>query len=378
MEKYSDTLLFLKGHGVECVELHDEDNLAKVLLVPAWQGRVMTSTASGDEGADFGWINRQLISEGKVNPQFNPYGGEERFWLGPEGGPFSLYFRGGDAQVYENWQVPAAIDTEPFGVVERNDAHALFEAEMELKNCAGNCFNIGVKREVTLLSRNEIESTFGVSLPMTLSAVAYRSCNIIENRAENTWTKESGAPSIWMLGMFTPTPSTVVFLPYDTSKGEPKVNSEYFGTIPAERLVVSSGLVCLKIDGEFRSKIGLPKGYDTGICGSYDRDSKTLTLVKYQCSEDSDSYVESKWGEQDNPFGGDVINAYNDGPTETGEVMGPFYEIETSSPAAFLKPGERLAHIQEVVHLQGEETLLGGILDSLVGDGCMKSILNAF
>ena len=63
----------------------------------------MTTSASGDEGDSYGWINYRFIREGKVSPQFNPVGGEERFWLGPEGGPFSLYFKEGQEQVYDNW-----------------------------------------------------------------------------------------------------------------------------------------------------------------------------------------------------------------------------------------------------------------------------------
>lgn len=57
-------------------------------------------------------------------------------------------------------------------------------------------------------------------------------------------------------------------------------------------------------------------------------------------------------GRQKNPYCGDVINAYNDGPTEDGSMMGPFYEIETSSPGAELAPYESLIHTQKIIHLQ--------------------------
>ncbi len=50
------------------------------MVIPAWQGRVMTTSASGDEGDSYGWINYRFINEGKVSSQFNPVGGEERFW----------------------------------------------------------------------------------------------------------------------------------------------------------------------------------------------------------------------------------------------------------------------------------------------------------
>ena len=51
--------------------------------------------AAGDTGASFGWINRQLIASGKLLPHMNAFGGEDRFWMGPEGGQFSIFFAPG-------------------------------------------------------------------------------------------------------------------------------------------------------------------------------------------------------------------------------------------------------------------------------------------
>jgi hypothetical protein len=36
----------------------------------------------------FGWINRKLIASRKIQPHINVFGGEDRFWIGPEGGQF--------------------------------------------------------------------------------------------------------------------------------------------------------------------------------------------------------------------------------------------------------------------------------------------------
>jgi hypothetical protein len=41
--------------------------------------------------------------------------------------------------------------------------------------------------------------------------------------------------------------------------------------------------------------------------------------------------------------------------------MGPFYEIESSSPAALLQPGQSLEHTQRIFHIVGEESLLDEI-----------------
>ena len=77
--------------------------------------------------------------------------------------------------------------------------------------------------------------------------------------------------------------------------------------------------------------------------------------------------MNSKWGPQEDPLDGDVVNAYNDGPLEDGSVMGPFYEIESSSPAAFLAPAESMVHRQMIFHISGEEKELDVILQSLFG-----------
>ena len=75
--------------------------------------------------------------------------------------------------------------------------------------------------------------------------------------------------------------------------------------------------------------------------------------------------MNGQWGIQNDPYYGDVINAYNDGPVEDGSVMGPFYEIETSSPGAELAPNESLTHTQKIIHIQGNDKQLDYIIKKL-------------
>lgn len=46
MKTYGEEHSFLESCGVRVVELSDESGRARVCLVPAWQGRVMTSPAA--------------------------------------------------------------------------------------------------------------------------------------------------------------------------------------------------------------------------------------------------------------------------------------------------------------------------------------------
>ena len=74
------------------------------------------------------------------------------------------------------------------------------------------------------------------------------------------------------------------------------------------------------------------------------------------------------WELQDEPYKGDVVNSYNDGPPEPGaKPLGPFYELETSSPAAALKPGGTISHVHRTFHLQGPEADLDPIVRATLG-----------
>jgi len=47
--------------------------------------------------------------------------------------------------------------------------------------------------------------------------------------------------------------------------------------------------------------------------------------------------------------------------------MGRFYEVESSSPAAALKPGESIQHIHRTIHLKGDKKELDKITMKLLG-----------
>lgn len=378
MGSYGYDARFLKENGISYSELISEDGNSKVLVVPAWQGRVMTSSAAGDGGDSFGWMNYEYISKGEIDPQFSPFGGEERLWLGPEGGPFSLYFKGGDEQVFANWQVPKVLDTEAFDVDSSCSRKICLSKEARLTNASGTEFKMRISRTVSLMDKADVEKSFRVRLPKEIQMVGYESRNCITNAGAKAWSKDEGLIDVWMLGCFNPTPTTTVFIPYNeyldcSSVDEPAsesgriVNDEYFGKMPEGRLVAEDGIVYFKIDGALRSKIGLNALRSKGLCGSYDSSRGLLTILWCGAPPEGATYVNGQWGHQDDPFNGDVINSYNDGPLEDGSIMGPFYEIETSSPGAELQAGETLAHVQKVMHIQGDEKNLAPIVKAVFG-----------
>lgn len=352
---------------VEVVEL--KKNSSAILLVPAWQGRVMTSTADGEEGFSFGWINHELISSGKILPHINAFGGEERLWMGPEGGQFSLFFKKDAQFIFDEWQTPAFLDTEPFEIIKQSLTSVLFARNVETENYSGTKFKFRLEREVALLDDKALEEDLNLNIK-GLNCVAYRSGNTIINTGDNEWTREKGLLSIWMLGMFNPSPAVVVAIPFKPGDEKilgPPVNDNYFGRIPGDRLKVTETHIFFRADGKSRGKIGLPPQRAAGNMGSYDSANNILTLLICRMPEGNPGYVNSSWELQEDPFSGDALNSYNDGPLEDGTQMGPFYELESSSPGAALKPGDKLNHIQYTLHLTGNRDLLNDVSIKILG-----------
>ncbi len=361
--KFGEDLDFLKKH-TDVVVLSDKTGSAQIALAPAYQGRVMTSTARGLDGISFGWINKKLIASGKTKKHINAFGGEERFWMGPEGGQFALYFAPGVPFDFDHWQVPPVIDTEPFELVSKTAGKAVFTKTCTLQNYSETKFDIKIDRTVRLLSRNSAAKKLKINLPDSVGAVAYETLSKITNNGRKKWSKKTGLLSIWILSMFNPSPETTVvigFEPGPESELGPKVNDSYFGKVPPDRLVVKDDLLFFRADGKYRSKIGLSPLRAKPVLGSYDARNKVLTIIQYSKPEGVTDYVNSMWQIQDKPFTGDVANSYNDGPNEAGDIMGPFYEIESSSPAIELAPGQALSHTHRVFHFAGPEPDLNKI-----------------
>ncbi|QIP12626.1 hypothetical protein G8759_08320 [Spirosoma aureum] len=358
---FNEARHFLQEYHHDLIELKAGD--AQALICPAYQGRVMTSTADGQ--ASYGWINYELIQSKKILPHMNAFGGEDRFWLGPEGGQFALYFKKGDPFDGEHWQTPAAIDSEPFTLTKKTETSATFTRQVELVNYSGSLFNIGIERTVSLVSKPEIDQLLGEKTD-SLKVVGVRSDNVITNKGAQTWSAKTGLPSIWILGMMNASPATTVIVPFQPGAGQP-INDSYFGKLPAERLIIGERSALFKADANYRSKIGVAPARATKWLGSYDPGTKTLTLVTYTFDSSNKQYVNSAWELQKEPFSGDVLNAYNDGPMKPGQPqMGKFYEMESSSPAAALAPSQSMQHQHTTIHLQGPESQLDKISQRLL------------
>jgi hypothetical protein len=368
---------FLKQHDSIIVLQTDGEN-AQVIVSPKYQAKVFTSTAAGNDGVSFGWVNYKAFT-GKQDAHMNAYGGENRLWLGPEGGKFSLYFKPGSEMVFDNWKTPAPIDTEAWNVTDKSNSQVSLQKAMKLTNYKGTELDLLLDRTIKILDRQQINNNIGVSLDTSVKVVGYETLNVLTNKGTVEWTEATGMPCMWLLDMFKPTPATVIVIPFKNAAGQPfdKVaTTNYFGQIPADRLKHTDEILYFKADGKSRGKLGVLPGKAKPVAGSYDAQSKILTITIFDVAPEG-KYLNQEWNTAKPSFSGDAVNAYNDGPLEDGTQMGPFYEIESVSPAAFLKPNQTLTHKHSVYHFTGGEQGLDVISKKMFGVS-LEDIKKAF
>lgn len=378
--RFESDLAFLRQH-TDVLLLTDPSGAGQVAVGPAYQGRVMTSTTGGSDAPSFGWIGRAAIASGQRQAHMNVFGGEDRFWLGPEGGQYALFFKRGDPFDLAHWQVPEPLDWGNWEVASQTATSVRFHKRMTLVNYSATEMDIDVDRTVRLLSRGDFTTLLGEPPGNAVRTVAFESSNTITNVGRAPWRPESGLVSVWILGMFNPSSKTTIVLPFAPGSESilgPIVNDAYFGKVPGDRLVVKDSAVFFRGDGQYRSKIGLSPQRALSMAGSYDGLEHVLTLVQYTRPADALSYVNSMWEIQREPYKGDVINSYNDGPPAAGQPpLGPFFELETSSPALSLSPAQRYTHVHRTFHFVGPEPELDRIARATVKVG-LNELTNTF
>jgi len=358
---------FLKQQDSNLLVLKDKDEKALVIVSPKYQAKVFTSTADGLDGTSFGWVNYKVF-KGPMDPHMNAYGGENRLWLGPEGGPYSLFFKPGAEMVFTNWATPAAFDSEAWIALSNEGSSVLLQKKMQLQNYAGTMLSILVKRKITLLDNASINNELGIETDNSIKAVAYQTENTITNTGNNEWNMQTGMPCIWLLDMLRPSQATITAVPYQNGldKKSKIATTDYFGEIPADRIKYINGVLLFKADGKSRGKLGLSPSRAKQYAGSYDAQNKILTIIHFDL-DTSGQYLNQEWGTVKPPLSGDAVNAYNDGPLDDGSQMGPFYEMESVSPAAMLKSGGTLSHKHSVFHFTGSKEALDNISRKILG-----------
>jgi hypothetical protein len=127
------------------------------------------------------------------------FGGEERFWIGPEGGQHAIYFPPGTTNfTFDAWKTPPLIDDAAYEVVESTRDAVTFKATGTLTNVAGTVFGLGIQRTVRLLDEPALAQALGGTLPPVGGGYDRQLAANLYGLAG----ARHRAFSIWLLGMF--------------------------------------------------------------------------------------------------------------------------------------------------------------------------------
>ncbi|WP_111980140.1 DUF6786 family protein [Algibacillus agarilyticus] len=339
------------------------DGQRKLIVVPELQGRIMTATANATKGQTFGWFNHDYLQTPHQS-RSTPIGGADRLMFGPETGTFSQFFPHGKERTTDNLYAQDAIVMQPYNVIAQTASKITVQAPVTLVNNADTTFEFDVKRTVRLFSKAEIEAMTKLTHLDTVEFVGYGSDTQIINTGE-AWKKETGLVSIWHLGAFKPSADTTVVIP---TKGTVKEATPYFNAIKTSHTQTAKNHVFYKADAQYMNKTGVPPHQTKPIMGAYDAQRNLLTLVMFNISKHQAArYVTASWIDSSDPYNGEIVNVFNDGPDDFGQYFGPFYEMESSSAAFELSSGGSQSHYHYTLHFQGDKTALNKITTELLG-----------
>ncbi len=371
LHSFGQDLTFFSKYGVETFLLGEGSSY--IAVSPKWQARVLSSTYGGEESPSLGWFDRSLLVETKRDLHMSQVGGEDRFWIGPEGGDSSVFFPDGTVQNEENWRIPPAFASESWKLVAKTRTQAKFEKEAEVQNSKGNKLKIKAEREISVLNRADVSTVLGIDIPEAVNMVAFQSLNKLTNIGTANWTPDYGMLNISVQSCFNANKNVRVFIPYragETSKLGEIVRDNYFesGYSEGGKLVLTPEYISFNADGKTMSGIGVSPLRSEGIALSYDASNKILTVILYIKPSGKRGYLPNSWRRSAMQFGGDAISVYNNGPlARTSASAEKYYEMSTYSPALNLNKGQSQFHLQRTFHFHGSEYDLGLIAYKLAG-----------
>lgn len=372
---FREAVELLKDTGSRAIVLAARRAPGGVLVAPDLVGQVLRSTFNCASGNVNGWINEAAIRPGKIDPVFNNFGGEERIWFAPEGGPFGLML-GRKESKFENYCVPPGMSTLEYKVVESGPTMVLLEADLTLENSVGTRFDLHVERRISLFQ----STPYALGISRGIDVVGFQTENTVTKTGVG-WTRNGGTVAIWCLGQLLEHPRLSIIVPVHRAEnsGSPRTTvDEYFkdlcigGVFPLARRVDHGEFVLLKADGRVRGKVGVKRDRAKGRLGSCSPDDLHLIIVDHDFYPELE-YVTGYWRRYENAFDGDALSVYIDGPERTEGPCGVSYELESMSPALFLLPNQSFAYCNRTFHLRGDpgavdlvcRRFLGPTLDQL-------------
>ena len=366
-----DLLALLESTGHEPLVLRGDDEDKRVVVAPSLMGRVMAAGFEGERGETDAFVFEQQIRDGfshEGKGTWNNFGGAERVWFGPDGGPFGTFFPPGAPQTYQHMRFQPALNRAEYRIVERGSSgkRVVLGADIELANHAGQRFRLEVRREVEVLE----SCPFVVDPEDRVESVGFESRTTAKNVGTEPITRRTGPVTIWTVGQFDCRDHSVVMIPIRkgpaSELGEP-VCMEYTrhvtpgGVVPDRFMSVGEDRVLIGANGRAQIKLDVWKRRCLGRLGAIDLERNAMTIVDFDFHPHKD-YAATYWL----PYDGDP---YDGAPISVMVVAGdaqntgslPFHELESFSPALFPGPGESFGHVNRTFHLRGDREAIAKV-----------------
>lgn len=386
---YRDVLHYMASQ-TEVVELVN-DYGGRVAICPAWNGRVMTSSCDGLEGAAMGFVHiegmERLAADARSGAESVAHGlrflgGEDQFDLAPVGGRFGIDAapRTDERAAPLLWGEGAFTPQEIRKTVP--EADVVLQRRAAFFNRAGTPFTVDLVRQMRLLQRDDLETTFGTALASALdqpdsSFVAFETVSSLVNRGE-PMVPRGGLITPRVVGMFGTGDRTAAILPFrPVCEVRHGITPHYFGLAPHRRLWTFDHCVALRADGEHRVQVGASYLCAMPLAGAIDFREGVLTLVAWSlpplasepcylanaacCADHPHETASPPVAESDgDDVNGDVARVYVSGGMLRSETISHprFYEIDTAAPAHALPHGGSILHRRQTVHLATDSETL--------------------
>lgn len=366
--RFSELLELLADTGHESFLLTGGSPGREVLCAPSLVGRVMSSTFDARRGNALGWIGVDAIKKGPVDPIFNNFGGEERLWFGPEGSQFGLHFARWP-QNLTNYRVQPAVSSQAYQVtqISQDRDFLVMEARIELTNLAGTDFKLNVRRTIRMVE----SCPYSLGGGRRVESFGFQSETLVTNVSEFPIRKETGLICCWTLGQHPNIDGCFVVLPFKPGSvqrlGKP-IRLDYCkdlcpgGIFPRARWSLGKNRALFQSDGKCRTKLAVSPARAVCRLGSVNFDGDELIINDFDCYPEL-PYVAPYWRHlsAEEILDGEALSCYIDGPDESGQRDGNFYELETLSPALPLQPRESFLHRNRVLHIRGSQASIESI-----------------
>ncbi len=310
----------------------------QVIITPDFSARVLGASIKSPSDENLMWVNPSILDN--TIWEKKPYTwniGGLRTWLAPE----DLFFVDENKNP-DSWFVPEQLDPVTYDQLDRTDKNATFETDINLPSNTGKMYRITLRRTIMLLTEPPEEIGF---LPSGMDYMGIEETHSVTNLSEEVIGKD--IPYICLWSLLQVNPAGTMLIPLRKNAIQKTAYREYFNPL-GDRLVVQGNIISVKIDGKYRSKIGVrPEAAGPGLAFLRDNgDGTGILFAKLFPVDPNGIYVDKPWGKESSY--GDVIEMYND-----DGAMGGFCELEAHGSAQILRKGDTQIHTVRLLIFRG-------------------------